>query len=549
MAGIPIIDGFNLSKSGPLDQRIVAADQTARLALTWLYKGLLCYQVDNDTIYKYIGTPNSNLVGDWDLVLNAGAQGDPGSVWYNGSGVPSSLLGIDNDYYLDNTNGDVYQKQLGVWVLITNLVGPTGASGTGAGDYASIRVIGGSSGQVIDSTFVKCDQFTINGPNIGAIPDEANDYITVNSPGSYFIFFNGEWESSANNEDFEFQFRLGGLDITNAFMTTNFGGGSLTENLNGLFLLEITALEVPGVLELYIRSTSGTNTLTALTVGFGIAGLNVKGETGFPGKALVHIENDIVLTDGKITTVQAGSYTPQDPYTASVIADSRSSLTVPPALTGNKTGHSIAYDGSNWFDNGIWRGPTGSAGPPGATGATGPPGTGSAGPPGPPGPPGPQGPPGPTLAFPKASGIQTPSTVNFFGGTPQRSPLLALPHGSAAYGFGAAISTVSTGAFIFNASYYKPKVTWSFQVAGDPSGVDKEVAIILERSIDDINWTVIKTTYYRTKTGWEQITASRIDTLVPGGVAYFRATLFVTVGNVFIAHGHDWMVEPSIYVV
>lgn len=53
-----------------------------------------------------------------------------GSVWFNGSGVPSNVLGIDGDYYLNNINGDVYQKISGTWGSpVTNLTGPQGATG------------------------------------------------------------------------------------------------------------------------------------------------------------------------------------------------------------------------------------------------------------------------------------------------------------------------------------------------------------------------------------------------------------------------------------
>lgn len=369
---IEIIDGFNLSKSGAIDRRFVAADQTERLALTWLYKGLLCYQVDNDTLYKYIGTPNSNLVGDWTPMLNQGDPGSPGSVWYNGSGVPSALLGVDDDYYLDNVSGDVYQKQSGTWVLITNIKGPTGASGTGAGDYASIRVTGGASGQSIDSTFVKCTQFTIDDPNSGAVPDAANNLVQINSPGTYYIVLNGEWDSSADDQIFEFQVRLNSVPVTDAIMTATFGGiGNNNQNINLSMPLIVTLGDLPGDLELYIRCTSGTTTLTAVTVGFGIVGVNVKGDKGDAGKALIHVEHDITLDDAKVTAVQAGSYTPTDPYSASVLIDNRSNLGIPAQIAGSKVDHSISYDGTNWYDNGIWRGPQGIPGSPGAAGAPG----------------------------------------------------------------------------------------------------------------------------------------------------------------------------------
>ena len=44
-----------------------------------------------------------------------GPPGPPGSVWYNGSGPPSNSLGVNGDYYLNDGNGDVYQKVGGTW--------------------------------------------------------------------------------------------------------------------------------------------------------------------------------------------------------------------------------------------------------------------------------------------------------------------------------------------------------------------------------------------------------------------------------------------------
>ncbi len=58
-----------------------------------------------------------------------GAAGAPGSVWYNGSGVPASNVGINGDYYLDNVSGNYYQKVSGAWVLKGNLDGPQGIQG------------------------------------------------------------------------------------------------------------------------------------------------------------------------------------------------------------------------------------------------------------------------------------------------------------------------------------------------------------------------------------------------------------------------------------
>jgi hypothetical protein len=46
---------------------------------------------------------------------NTGAPGAAGSVWFNGAGAPSGGTGVNGDYYLNTTNGDVYQKSGGSW--------------------------------------------------------------------------------------------------------------------------------------------------------------------------------------------------------------------------------------------------------------------------------------------------------------------------------------------------------------------------------------------------------------------------------------------------
>lgn len=57
-------------------------------------------------------------------------NGDPGSVWYTGSGVPSNSLGVDSDFYLNGSNGDVYKKASGSWGSpVANIKGPQGIQG------------------------------------------------------------------------------------------------------------------------------------------------------------------------------------------------------------------------------------------------------------------------------------------------------------------------------------------------------------------------------------------------------------------------------------
>jgi hypothetical protein len=167
--------------------------------------------------------------------------------------------------------------------------------------------------------------------------------------------------------------------------------------------------------DLWIATNSGTDDFSNPVVAGdglvweGTGWLNVgpirgpEGPQGVVGNALIHTENDITLNAAKISTVEGGAWTPQNPWSASVFADSRASLSTPASLSGSKTGHSIAYDGTDWHDNGVWRGPTGAQGPQGIQGIQGP--AGAVGPQGPTGAPGaagaagatgPQGATGPT---------------------------------------------------------------------------------------------------------------------------------------------------------
>lgn len=65
-----------------------------------------------------------------------GDDGDPGaagSKWYSGTGAPGAGTGIVGDWYLDDANGDVYEKTgASTWTLrdnLTGIQGPAGAKG------------------------------------------------------------------------------------------------------------------------------------------------------------------------------------------------------------------------------------------------------------------------------------------------------------------------------------------------------------------------------------------------------------------------------------
>jgi hypothetical protein len=68
-------------------------------------------------------TPPTSLIGP------AGTPGTDGSMWYSAAGVPNNAWGVNGDYDLNTTNGDVYKKVSNTWGIVGNIKGPPGAAG------------------------------------------------------------------------------------------------------------------------------------------------------------------------------------------------------------------------------------------------------------------------------------------------------------------------------------------------------------------------------------------------------------------------------------
>lgn len=76
----------------------------------------------------------------------SGAAGKDGSVWRDGSGVPSHALGVDGDYYLDDAAGDVYLRASGMYSVVANVKGVDGAKGD-KGDKGEVGETGAQGAQ------------------------------------------------------------------------------------------------------------------------------------------------------------------------------------------------------------------------------------------------------------------------------------------------------------------------------------------------------------------------------------------------------------------
>jgi len=67
-----------------------------------------------------------------------GTVGADGATWRNGSGAPSDGTGVDGDYYLRTSNGDVYKKASGTYSVVGNIQGPAGADGADGADATAV---------------------------------------------------------------------------------------------------------------------------------------------------------------------------------------------------------------------------------------------------------------------------------------------------------------------------------------------------------------------------------------------------------------------------
>jgi len=76
----------------------------------------------NGDVYEKTGTSAWTLVGN--------IKGTPGEKWYSGATVPAGATGAVGDWYLNTSTGDVYEKTgASVWTLIANIKGPQGIQG------------------------------------------------------------------------------------------------------------------------------------------------------------------------------------------------------------------------------------------------------------------------------------------------------------------------------------------------------------------------------------------------------------------------------------
>lgn len=324
-----VIQGFDVSKNEAIDPiRMIAVDEDAMLAIKWVYNGLIVVRTDKTPREQFIctasaatqaGTPNYTQLSDWESFTGtSGIDGIDGSVWFNGVGVPSDGLGVDGDYYLNDSNGDYYLKAAGTWGAAQGqLSGPIGPSGDDGDKYAT------SSATSVNITTALTTLTMTVGADLAYTAGQ--DIIAASAAAPLVDNFSAT--------------------------VTSYAGTTL--NLGSI---------------VYAGSGAHTDWAINLAGAPGQAGVD-----GIAGKALVHLEYDITLTAAKITSVQGGGWTTQDPWAASILLDSRTTTqkNATAGILGDQAKNSIAYDGSDWFNNGRWVGSDGSDGSDGEDGEDG----------------------------------------------------------------------------------------------------------------------------------------------------------------------------------
>lgn len=138
-------------------------------------------RTSNGDVYTKAGgvwTVTGNIkgpAGDDGADGSDGADGAPGSVWRDGAGVPSNSLGVDGDYYLRTSNGDVYWKDAGAYSVVGNIKGPQGDPGADGAD--------GADGAGVDPYVLPTTgSFAWVNQGGATITDQANVYSLLSAP-------------------------------------------------------------------------------------------------------------------------------------------------------------------------------------------------------------------------------------------------------------------------------------------------------------------------------------------------------------------------------
>lgn len=338
------ISGFDIKSYEAIDPRTTVADQTARLALAYPYAGLRVLQADTGQVYKYIGTPPSNVAGDWERIPD----------FRFGSGVPAGTLGAIDDYYINTDNNYFYQKTAAsTWTLLTDFTGAqifqgttVPDNGTGVDGDLYLRSNGdfyqksaGSWGSVLfnlaGADGADGDRYSTTSSTSASIPTTHPTAVnlTVETGLAYSV----------------------GQNVVAAEDATNYFEGEVSGYNSGTGVLSINSTANTG---------TGSAPTTAWTVNLNTAA-GQEGAAGKPGVPDKTYTGDVNYTfnEAEVTAIEADSqWTTTNLFIAYVLVDSRSNVNSPAGITGSMAGNIITWNGTAWTNKGRIRGYDGSPG-------------------------------------------------------------------------------------------------------------------------------------------------------------------------------------------
>lgn len=193
-----------------------------------------------------------------------GVPGTPGSVILSGVGDPSNTLGVNGDYYLDNSQAFLWGPKVGgVWSGT-----PLDLRGGASGVHYGTRSITNNSSLIAktaatDPTLVSNTDYTQVTAIFSALPDgvlrgitQQTNSLTVTRAGVYEIMLWASLTSSANNTNVAFKFAVNGaINLVRRPMARLDVAGQIgSVCANGL-----VNLAVGDVITLWLASTTTAN--------------------------------------------------------------------------------------------------------------------------------------------------------------------------------------------------------------------------------------------------------------------------------------------------
>lgn len=217
----------------------------------------------------YLRTSNGDVYlrssGTWSVVANlvgpTGPTGANGATWTSGTAVPSG--GANGDYYFRTSTGDVYLRTAGTWSIISNLTGPTGPAGSGGSGgtlltwssvYSSTTPLAVAAST---DTALLFDSEAADTSSFHSVVSNTSRF-TIPATGAYSIVANVVWEALSSG-DRRVSIRLNGTTVI-----ARASGKGLASSTFGTPCVFSGTLTAGDYVEVVVHSTSATGVVGGL---------------------------------------------------------------------------------------------------------------------------------------------------------------------------------------------------------------------------------------------------------------------------------------------